>query len=185
MWFWTRITRKSLVTDLGWATRGVLDPVLVTLRVPRELVLMSGFDAWHHVLNGLPSSGFSCSACGSDHTLEEERVTQADSIWFKHGSIPTPRDQDGAALTWWRWPHEPRSALVASWDAIFDLPARGAVQGCMEHIASEWVIDAVTVVARTVPEYLSGYLRRSEVRSLQDLRRGRTRAAEAAPAIVQ
>jgi hypothetical protein len=142
VWLWARISWRDLVDQLRRA-RG---EVLVTVRIPRDRILLSAFDDWHVPLNrGLyvpsrPDESVDAwwSRAGPLKDAFDARVEAA-------GFGQTPLDQ---------WDPELRHELESSRVGIFD-PAnwpRGCiVQATVHELRAEDVVSATRIRVRNGP----------------------------------
>jgi hypothetical protein len=143
VWVWARIRRYDLLSSVRHAARASSGEVLLTLRIPRERVLLTDFDAWHYVLNGGASPPLTCPGCGTVQCDDLDCVDSWFDNWWDGWDRRIPRTGDGQRAPWWTWPPVLRAELFDSWQALFTPPRRLAVQGCVELIETEWVRDAV------------------------------------------
>ena len=134
LWTWARTTREHLVTTVRQTARWRARPqVLLTCRVPRERVLLSEFVAWHDVLN----------RCLAVDDLPPEAQEEAIDAFFEE------RERDGLdELPLAQWPPALRARVLRSWQRIFDqraYPRGGTWQGCVEHLETDDILDAVGI----------------------------------------
>jgi len=120
---------------------------VAVLRVPRERVLLSLFDDWHAVLNGVPAFPDDVDAGTVDDWFD--RLSKAVPGWMLPGR------------GWTGWPAELRGELERSWARIFAVdaaPRRAWVQATVEEIFAADVLDAVVpvAVARRRPPAVEG-----------------------------
>ncbi|WP_436702383.1 DUF3841 domain-containing protein [Nocardioides sp. BYT-33-1] len=137
LWLWPMTTRRSLREQAKHAGRDVL----LTVRMPREHVLLSDFGAWHVVLNN------------SFHVAPE--VGESDDAWWAraepiiddwHSRLAASRaggepDRD-------HWPAPLREEAERSWEAIFDSATWRAgtqLQAVAHAVHAEQVVAAVKV----------------------------------------
>lgn len=140
LWAWARTTREHLVDTVRQTARCRERPqVLLTCRVPRERVLLSEFVAWHDVLNR-------CLVVDDLPPQAQEEAIEA--FWEQ-------RERDGLGeLPLAQWPPALREQVLRSWQRIFDrrAHARGSTwQGCVEHLETGDVVDAVRICVRPRP----------------------------------
>jgi hypothetical protein len=130
LWAWARIQRSALVDSLR---HGGGEDVLVTLRVPRERVLLSDFDDWHAVLNHWELHPRALDDAEADRRIDafwEER----DALGVGTSGIET-------------WPEPLRLRVMASWSQVFEIgPPPRAVQAVTCRFDAGDVVDAVEVV---------------------------------------
>ena len=134
LWLWAKTTYRDLVGNARHA-RG---EALLTVRVPRERVLLSHFGDWHTVLNRgpdvplLPGETF------------EEWSPRFDALYDEWcARVHTYRDLPIAA-----WPPFLRAELEASWESIFDLSNREEplyVQATIHALHPDEVVRAVRI----------------------------------------
>lgn len=107
--------------------------VLLTCRVPRERVLLSEFVAWHDVL----------LECLAVDDLPPEAQGEAFDAFLDE------RDLDGLGqLPLAQWPPALGDRVLRSWQRLFDrrvYPRGSAWQGCVEHLETGDVLDAVGI----------------------------------------
>ena len=135
LWLWLKTNYRDLVGNARHA-RG---EVLLTVRVPRERVLLSHFDDWHTVLNRglevplLPGETF------------EEWSPRFDSAYDEWGlRADSYRDLPIEA-----WPPNLRAELEASWESIFDLSKREEplyIQATVHALHASEVVRAVRIM---------------------------------------
>ncbi|MDO8119691.1 DUF3841 domain-containing protein [Isoptericola sp. b490] len=134
IWSWARITRRALVSEARRYTR--MDPgtVLLTLRVPARLVLLSKFSDWHCVLNQTPVPR---------PNLTDDELDRFYDAWYDRLEVDLPQ---------WRtmpragWPKSVTERLRGNWPQILDTesyPRRSWWQACLTEIRAEHVIGAV------------------------------------------
>ena len=147
LWAWARMPRADLVTFVSRCARWEPGSVFLTARVPRERVLLSLFDDWHAVLNGVPAFPDDVDAGTVDDWFD--RLSKAVPGWMLPGR------------GWTGWPAELRGELERSWARIFAVdaaPRRAWVQATVEEIFAADVLDAVVpvAVARRRPPAVEG-----------------------------
>lgn len=136
LWAWANIKRRDLVAMLRHA-RG---DVLLTLRVRRDVALLSDFDLWHLVLNrGLlvpetpgDNSAVAANRIGAAMDAFDDRVEEV-------GCLNKPVSE---------WPDDLRREIQSSWDGIFGAAgwaASATVQATLHEIRSDDVVRAVRV----------------------------------------
>lgn len=110
LWLWAKTTYRDLIGS----TRYGRGEVLLTVRVPRERVLLSHFDDWHSVLNRSLEVPL---LLGETY---EQWLPRFDSIrdgWDQRERVYRDLSID-------QWPAALRAELESSWDSIFDLGHR-------------------------------------------------------------
>jgi hypothetical protein len=134
VWFWARTTRRDLMDSCRQSSGSVL----LTCRVPRELVLFSHFFDWHNVLNRqlqLPAlRGESDDAYCSrmDRVLDD----------FK-ARLQTGGAGDSGIE---HWPEDLRNEIEKSWEHILEPGNYGHFecwQGTAHVLAADNVVEAV------------------------------------------
>jgi Domain of unknown function (DUF3841) len=132
LWAWARTRRRELVNSLS------AGDVLVTLRVPRERVLLSDFDDWHAVINQYEL-----------HPREiddEEACRRIDAFWDEREASGL-MDEDIE-----EWPEPLRRRVLASWAQVFQIgPPPRVVQAVTSRFDATDVVDAVTLAGRPAP----------------------------------
>ena len=135
LWLWAKTTYRDLVGN----ARRARGEVLLTVRVPRERVLLSHFGDWHTVLNRgldvptLPGETFEVWAPRFDALYDEWCVR-----------VGTHRELPIAA-----WPPFLRAELEESWKSIFDLRNRDEplyVQATIHALHANEVVRAVRIM---------------------------------------
>lgn len=86
--------------------------VLLTYRIPRERVLPSEFDDWHHVLNGSPN--ISAHPGESDDAYSDRLDAVLDDFFDRASAAGVEHDPVST------WPQDLRHEIEASWETIFD-----------------------------------------------------------------
>ncbi|WP_408897732.1 DUF3841 domain-containing protein [Nocardioides sp. R1-1] len=138
LWLWPTPTRRSLI-DQAKHARG---DFLLTVRMPREHVLLSEFSDWHIALN----SGFHVPPEPGES--DDEWWSRAEPIlddWDDRlRAAGVDRDASGRD----HWPPNLRDEAEASWEAILD-PAtwrpRAHVQAVAQCVHAEQVVAAVRI----------------------------------------
>jgi hypothetical protein len=147
LWAWARIPRADLLTFVARCARWDPGSVFVTVRVPRERVLLSLFDEWHAVLNGVPA-------------FPDDMAADVVDAWFDRLSASVP-DWMLPGRSWSEWPAQLRAELEQSWMRIFDVdtaPNRAWVQATVEELFANDVVDAVVPVGRRGVPAVEGIL---------------------------
>jgi len=139
IWVWARTTRRDLVSTAQDMARRSPGSVLITLRIPRDQLLLSDYFTWHDVLNGSPAVPVKCAGCGTRHCEDAECWDRWFDVWFDRWSAQIPLGDDNTQLPWWCWPPDLQARLFASWEAVHSLRTRFPVQGCVERIEYAWV----------------------------------------------
>lgn len=134
LWLWPTATRQQL-RDSARHARG---DVLLTVKVPRERVLLSEFSDWHAVLNR--------SLQVPQRLAETDEGWQAR--WTKLDDAFDARAKPYRALPISEWPDDLRAEIEASWEAIFD-PAtwrpKPDLQATMRQLHPVDVVRAVRI----------------------------------------
>lgn len=136
VWSWARIRRRYLVDE---ARRSPGD-VLLTLRVPRERVLVTPFDDWHMVLNRVLRVP---ARPGEPDAEWERRSAGVWDDWYERSSAYRE-------LPMVRWPDDVRLQTESSWQSLFDpatwLP-QDALQGTTHEVLTSDVVRAVRIAS--------------------------------------
>lgn len=134
LWLWAGITTRQLRDD----ARRARGHVLLTVRVPRDRVLISEFSDWHAALNRflhVPARP------GESPDAWERRWTALDDD-FRARATPYER------LPIDEWPQSIRTEIEASWEAIFDpatWSAKASLQATMRELRAPDVVRAVRI----------------------------------------
>ena len=134
IWVWARTSRRDLVSTVNDMAGQSPGSALVTLRIPRERLLLTNYLTWHDVLNGNPSIPIECVGCGTSHCANASCFDSWFDAWHHRWNAQMPQDADGAQLPWWCWPPPLQARLFDSWDGIRSLRPGSLVQGCVEHL---------------------------------------------------
>lgn len=113
-------------------TRG---DVLLTVRVPKERVLLSDFDAWHSPLTRFPHVA---SKPGESFAEWETRFELAHNDWDSR--VAPWRNTPNA-----EGPHDLRTELEHSWQGIFNLNSTW-VQATVHELSLGHVVRAVRIL---------------------------------------
>lgn len=138
IWLWPTTTRRGLVDQAKHAR----SDVLLTVRMPRDHVLLSEFDDWHVALN----NGFHVAPkLGED---AEAHWARAEPILDEWDARLRDAGIDRGAVGREEWSPDLRDEAERSWEAILD-PAKwrpGAhLQAVAHQIRAEQIVDAVRV----------------------------------------
>ena len=139
LWVWARTSRRDLVSTADDMAAQSPGSALVTLRIPREQLLIADYLTWHDVLMGSPPSPSNVSAAGPGTVMTACYDRWFDD-WYDRWNAQVPQDEVGAQLPWWCWPPHLQTRLFESWEAIRSLQRGSPVQGCVEHIREAWVL---------------------------------------------
>ena len=150
IWVWARTSRRDLVStvdDLAGQSPG---SALLTLRIPRDRLLLTDYLTWHDVLNGSPTVPIECVGCGTSHCDDAGCFDRWFDSWYDRWTAQIPQDEDGTQLPWWCWPPHLQARLFDSWEAVRSLQRGSLVQGCVEQLREEWVqaLSALRVTSR-------------------------------------
>jgi hypothetical protein len=132
LWSWAATSYR----DLARHCRHARGDVLLTVRLPRERVLLSHFDLWHDVLNRTPGI-----ATGPDGELPRDWEEELDAWWER------TREHEKSPLA--EWPPALRGELESSWEQIFDaetLARTPYVQATVRELRADDVVRAVRIV---------------------------------------
>lgn len=133
-WLYVSTTRR----ELRWNARRARGEILLTVRVPRERLLISDLADWHAVLNRYLHVPLEP---GDSEATWEERWTALDAEF-------SARADPYESLPLEQWPAGLRAELETSWEAIFD-PATWAesrtLQATIRELHAEDVTRAVKI----------------------------------------
>ena len=139
IWVWARTSRRDLVGTVNDMAAQSPGSALVTLRIPRDQLLLTDYLTWHDVLNGSPTVPIECVGCGTPNCDDASCFDRWFDDWYDRWTAQIPEDEAGAQLPWWCWPTDLQARLFESWEAILALQRGSLVQGCVEHLREEWV----------------------------------------------
>jgi hypothetical protein len=138
VWAYARISRADLRTLVS-CDEAAEQSLLLTCRIPRERVVLSDYEAWHHVLGGwLLSPDYDSGA-----------TTTAAEYWWDRVEAALGAEAFKQAMRTWRWPQPYQDELELSWRRIFDVEASvlrrptTVVQATFEELRPADVIRAV------------------------------------------
>lgn len=134
VWGWPRIRRSDLVYECSYSGSNVL----LTMDVPRNLLVYSQFDAWHSVLN-------SSMLYPPDLQLEEDEEWDA---WVEETDSRLRALGGERYAPMATWTDAARRYVEESWESIFDVgawPTRSYFQCVMPEIRMEWVTRACLI----------------------------------------
>ena len=142
LWFWAKIRREDLVDNCGFHG----GQVLLTCRIPRERVLLSQYEAWHEVLNRVPS-------------LQPETGEGDDAYDARYNALLDNfsrqlRDAGAFHNVMESWPAELREEVERTWQSILDpaaFPKTAYWQATTHWLRSEDVVEVVRFTDRNRP----------------------------------
>lgn len=135
-WLWAQTTREALAAQARAAAQ--TEPsVLLRVRMRRNRVLLSDFDAWHGVLNRH-------TVLSEDQLAELERAVERDV----HYQTPFEQTLEVSYGASWRYESLDEATAAAVRDTwqhcLVERPRRGAhTQACVTHLEKDDVIDIV------------------------------------------
>ncbi len=139
IWFWAKMRRDDLISTV----RHSPGEVLLTCRIPRERVLVSQFDDWHHVLNGSPNVLLLPGESIDDYGARYDRIV--DDLWARAEAAGV------ASRNVWDWPEALRAEVMDTWETIFD-PANYCRthywQATLHELRASDVVEAVWIEPR-------------------------------------
>ncbi|MFT4234454.1 MAG: DUF3841 domain-containing protein [Microbacterium sp.] len=134
LWLWPKATRRVL-SDNAKHARG---EVLLTVRMPREQVLLSEFVDWHCVLNRFLHI--------PQHPGESDQAWERRGDAVHDGFDARARPFSEAPIE--QWPNGLRAEIEGSWQAIFDPTTWGAdaaLQATARRVLASDVLRAVRI----------------------------------------